>query len=109
MMSALGEANPNPPTGDYRLLSSKYIEQDELLYLFVDTLGRDFTPRLYRIRFDKSKYRRMEETSSDYEMQVLHIDDDGFGDVEVVYVDYVPPDLLKDDWMRGYTPELTDD
>ncbi len=109
LLSALGEPSPFAPSGNYRLLSSKYIEDKEQLYLFVDTLGRDYTPRVYRIHFDKTKYKRMQETASDYAMQVVHISNDSFGDSEVVYVMYDPPDLLKGDMMRGYTPERTED
>ena len=46
LLAALGEPSPFAPTGKYRLLSSKYIEDKEQLYLFVDTLGRDYTPRV---------------------------------------------------------------
>ena len=104
LLSSLGEASPFAPKGNYRLISSKYVEDRELLYLFVDTMGRDATPRIYRIHFEKKKYKRLQETASDYEQRVLHIDDSGFGDAEVVYVMYEPPDLLKGGWMRGYTP-----
>ena len=104
LLSALGEASPFAPDGNYRLISSKYIEERELLYLFVDTMGRDATPRIYRIHFEKSKYERLQETASDYDQQVLHIDVGGSGDAEIVYVMYEPPDLLKEGVMRGYRP-----
>ena len=101
LLDTLGLPNPYPPPGDYRLLSSKYDPESEMLYMFVDTLGRDFTPRVYGLYFDKSRYERL-DVNADYNQMVMRIGNDGGGEYEVVYVDYQPPDLLKDGMVRGW-------
>ncbi len=107
-LDTLGLPNPYPPLGDYRLISSRYDQDAERLYVFVDTLGREATPRVYSMHFDKSRYERMAQ-NVDYSAVVMRVGDDAGGDYEVVYVDYEPPDLLKDGLMRGYTePRETD-
>jgi len=100
LLSTLGEANPFPPEGRYRMIASKMHDDQRHLYMFVDTLDNDPTPRLFRIPFDRSKFDRLDAT--DYASQVVSISGGEGGDFEVVYVDYQPPDLLKDDVMRGY-------
>ena len=100
-IETLGAPSPFPPEGDYRLISSKMDDTEDILYLFVDTLGQDFTPRVYRIPFDRSRYKRLAE-QSDYLVRVLRISGGRGGDFEVVYVDYTPPDLLKGNMMRGW-------
>ena len=108
LLDTLGLPNPYPPQGDYRMISSRYDKQAEILYIFVDTLGRDFTPRLYGMHFDKTRYERLGQ-NVDYSVVVMRIGDDGGGNYEVDYVDYEPPDLLKDGMMRGWqAPRETD-
>lgn len=108
LLETLGRPNPYPPLGDYRMISSTYDEDSERLYLFVDTMGQDSTPRVYSMRFDKSRYNRMDQ-NVDYSAVVMRLGNDGGGDYEVVYVDYEPPDLLKDNLMRGWqAPRETD-
>jgi hypothetical protein len=108
LLDTLGLPNPYPPPGDYRLISSKYDPKSETLYMFVDTLGRDFTPRVYGMYFDKSRYSRMEQ-NVDYSQVVMRLGNDGGGEYEVVYVAYEPPDLLKDGMVRGWQePRETD-
>lgn len=108
LLDTLGLANPYPPVGDYRLISSKYDQDSERLYLFVDTMGRDSTPRVYSMHFDKTRYDRMDQ-NTDYSAVVMRLGNDAGGDYEVVYVDYEPPDLLKDGMMRGWqAPRETD-
>lgn len=108
LLDTLGLPNPYPPLGDYRLISSKYDRESQVLYMFVDTLGRDFTPRVFGMYFDKSRYDRM-DTNVDYSVVVMRLGDNAGGDYEVVYVDYEPPDLLKDGMVRGWqAPRETD-
>lgn len=108
LLDTLGLPNPYPPPGDYRLISSKYDRESETLYMFVDTLGRDFTPRVYGMFFDKSRYDR-EDQNVDYSQQVLRLGTNAGGEYEVVYVDYEPPDLLKDGMVRGWQAERETD
>lgn len=108
LLDTLGLPNPYPPDGDYRLLSSRYDEETGTLYMFVDTLGRDFTPRVFSMYFDKTQYERMQR-NVDYDQQVLRLSSSAGGDFEVVYVDYEPPDLLKDGMMRGWQAPRPDD
>lgn len=108
LMDTLGQPNPYPPEGNYKVISSKLDKDTGRFYMFLDTLGVDPTPRVYMIRFDPDEYERFEETASDYEQQVVHLSS-GDGDYEVVYVDYEPPDLLKDGLMRGWQEPREDD
>ena len=108
LLDTLGLPNPYPTTGDYRLISSRYDEASETLYAFVDTMGRDFTPRVFAMHFDKSKYDRLDR-NADYNARVLRLFNSSGGDFEVVYVDYEPPDLLKDDMTRGWQAPREDD
>lgn len=108
LIETLGQPNPYPPDGRYRVLSSTLDKDAGRLYLFVDTLGADPTPRVYAIPFDPGEYERFEAQAADYEQQVLEIVS-GEGEYEVVYVDYEPPDLLKDGLMRGWQEPREDD
>ena len=108
LTDTLGRPNPYPPEGDYKVIASKLDKDTSSFYMFVDTLGADPTPRVYAIRFDPHQYERFEQTASDYEQQVLRLTHGG-GNYEVTYVDYMPPDLLKDGLMRGWqAPRETD-
>jgi len=108
LLDTLGQPNPYPPNGHYKVLSSKLHKETGRFYLFLDTLGVDPTPRVYVIQFEMDEYERFAETASDYEMQVIQLNGGG-GDYEVVYVDYQPPDLLKDGVMRGWQTPREDD
>jgi hypothetical protein len=108
LLDTLGLPNPYPPPGDYRLISSRYDASSEMLYMFVDTMGRDFTPRVYAMFFDRSKYDRLDR-NADYNARILRLFNSAGGDFDVVYVDYEPPDLLKDDMMRGWQAPREDD
>ena len=108
LTDTLGQPNPYPPEGDYRVLSSKLDKDSGQLYMFLDTLGVDPTPRVYSIHFDPGEYERFEDMASDYEQQVLRLSE-GDGAYDVVYVDYEPPDLLKDGLMRGWQAPRDDD
>ena len=108
-LQTLGAPNPYPPDGDYQVISSKLNEAHDTLYIFAEAMGADPTPRIYQIPFDLDKYERLTQTASDYTQQVLRIEDGGGGDYEVVYVDYMPPDLLKGDMMRAYRSPRPDD
>ena len=55
----------------------------------------------YGLYFDKSRYERL-DVNADYNQMVMRIGNDGGGEYEVVYVDYQPPDLLKDGMVRGW-------
>ena len=90
------------------MLSSKLDKDTGRFYMFLDTLGVDPTPRVYRIQFDLDDYERFEAAASDYEQQVVELSG-GDGEYEVVYVDYEPPDLLKDGVTRGWQEPREDD
>jgi len=102
MFDTLGRPNPYPPKGTYRMLASKFDEPTGTLYVFVDSVAKDLMPRVYRMEFDRGKYRRLQESESDYTQRVLQIGSGQGSDFELVYIDYEPPDLLKDEFRRGY-------
>ncbi len=108
LLDTLGQPNPYPPDGNYKVLASKLDKDTGRFWMFLDTLGVDPTPRVYMIQFDLEDYERFEATASDYEQQVVRLMS-GEGDYEVVYVDYQPPDLLKDEVMRGWQGPRDDD
>ena len=108
LIDTLGLPNPYPPEGNYKVLSSKLDKDSGRFYMFLDTLGVDPTPRVYMIQFDLDEYERFEQTAADYEQQVVELSG-GDGEYEVVYVDYEPPDLLKDGVMRGWQAPREDD
>ncbi len=101
LLNTLGIPNGSPPNGKYQMLSSRMHETDDVLYVFVNALEEDYTPRVYSIPFTRRQYDRLQE-SSDYDLRVLNIEQGAGGNYEVVYVDYTPPDLLKGDVMRGW-------
>ena len=101
LFDTLGRPNPYPPKGTYRMLASSFDDQSETLYVFVDSVAKDLMPRVYRMHFEREKFRRLQESESDYTQRVLQIGG-GSGDFELVYIDYEPPDLLKDEFRRGY-------
>ena len=100
-LETLGAPSPNPPSGLYQVISSKMSESEDILYLFVDAMETDLTPRVYQIPFKRDKYERL-RTEGDYAGRVLRVQVGEGGSYEVVYVDYEPPDLLKDGMMRAY-------
>ena len=107
-LETLGAPSPQPPSGDYRVISSKMSESEDILYLFVDAMETDFTPRVYQIPFKRDKYERL-RAEGDYAGRVLRIQTGEGGTYEVVYVDYEPPDLLKDGVMRGWRSPRPED
>lgn len=108
LADTLGRPDFRAPEGDYKVIASKLDKDNGNFYIFVDTLGADPTPRVYAIRFEPHEYERFERTASNYEQQVLRLTHGG-GNYEVMYVDYMPPDLLKDGMMRGWqAPRETD-
>jgi len=108
LLDTLGLPNPYPPEGDYKVIATRYDEDRQIMYLFADTLGRDFTPRVFGMAYDRQKYSRLEQ-NPDYSVVVMRLSNSGGGDYEVVYVDYEPPDLLKDGMVRGWqAPRETD-
>lgn len=108
LTETLGQPNPYPPDGNYKVLSSKLDKDTGRFYMFLDTMGVDPTPRVYMIQFDLDKYERLQATASDYEQQILNLEG-GDGEYEAVYVDYQPPDLLKDGVVRGWQGPREDD
>ncbi|MDP6516190.1 MAG: hypothetical protein QF926_06155 [Alphaproteobacteria bacterium] len=100
-LNTLGLPNNAPPNGKYRMISSKMHETDDILYVFVNAIEGDYTPRVYSIPFTRRQYDRLNQ-NTDYESRVLSIEGGEGGNYEVVYVDYTPPDLTKGDVMRGW-------
>ena len=108
-LTSLGVPSPFHPTTEFRVISSKLDEENHVLYLFVDLLGRDFTPRVFQIPFDPSKWDGLRGNPAYLENRVLRLQAGRGGEFEAVYVDYVPPDLLKDGMMRGWQAPRPDD
>lgn len=101
-LQALGHPNSNPPQGDYQLLASQPSVSEESLYIYVEALEQDDTPRLYRIPFPKLKYERLEtEGSADTEIRVIRVEPGESTEFEVFYISYEPPDLIKGEPRRG--------
>ena len=101
-LQALGHPNSNPPQGDYQLLASQPSASEESLYIYVEALEQDDTPRLYRIPFPKLKYERLEtEGSADTEIRVIRVEPGESTEFEVFYISYEPPDLIKGEPRRG--------
>ena len=101
-LQALGHPNPKPPHGDYQLLATEPSASEESLYIFVESLERDDTPRLYRIPFPKIEFDRVEtEGSADTEIRVIRVEPGESTEFEVFYINYEPPDLIKGEPRRG--------
>lgn len=101
-LQALGYPNSNPPQGDYQLLASQPSASEESLYIYVEALEQDDTPRLYRIPFPKLKYERLEtEGNADTEIRVIRVEPGESTEFEVFYISYEPPDLIKGEPRRG--------
>ena len=108
-LNSLGAASPFKPKNEFRVISSKVDEENQRLYLFVDLLGKDYTPRVFRIPFDPSKWVGLRGNPAYLENQVMRFEAGRGGEFEAVYIDYVPPDLLKDGVMRGWQAPRPDD
>ena len=101
-LQALGHPNPNPPHGDYQLLATQPSASAESLFIYVASLERDDTPRLYRIPFPKIAYERLEtEGSADTQIRVIRVEPGESTEFEVFYISYEPPDLIKGEPRRG--------
>lgn len=101
LLKTLGLPHPDTPSGKVRILGSKMHDTEDVLYVFVDTLGRDKTPRVFSIPVERKRYSRR-GNAVDYTMQVVSVEPGDGGMFELVYVDYEPPDLLKGGMMRRY-------
>ena len=101
-LQALGHPNPNPPQGDYQLLATQPSASEESLFIYVESLERDDTPRLYRIPFPKITTKRLEtEGSADTQIRVIRVEPGESTEFEVFYISYEPPDLIKGEPRRG--------
>ena len=101
-LQALGHPNPNPPQGDYQLLATQPSASQESLFIYVASLERDDTPRLYRIPFPKITTERLEiEGSADTQIRVIRVEPGESTEFEVFYISYEPPDLIKGEPRRG--------
>jgi hypothetical protein len=101
-LQALGHPNPSPPQGDYQLLTSQPSASEESLYIYVQALEQDDTPRLYRIPFPKITYERLETAgNADNEIRVIRVEPGESSEFEVFYISYEPPDLIKGEPRRG--------
>lgn len=101
-LQALGHPNPNPPQGDYQLLATQPSASEESLYIYVEALERDDTPRLYRIPFPEITYELLESAgNADNEIRVIRVEPGESTEFEVFYISYEPPDLIKGEPRRG--------
>ena len=101
-LQALGHPNPNPPQGDYQLLATQPSASEESLYIYVEALEQDDTPRLYRIPFPKITHERLETAgNADTEIRVIRVEPGESTEFEVFYISYEPPDLIKGEPRRG--------
>lgn len=101
-LQALGHPNPKPPQGDYQLLATQPSASEESLYIYVEALDKDDTPRLYRIPFPKITYEHVEtEGNADTEIRVIRVEPGESTEFEVFYISYEPPDLIKGESRRG--------
>jgi len=108
-LTTLGVPSPYLPATEVRVITSDLDETRNILYLFVDLLGKDYTPRVYQIPFDPSKFGGLVGDPAYLVDQVLQFQAGIGGTYEAVYIDYVPPDLLKDNMMRGWQAPREDD
>ena len=101
-LQALGHPNPKPPLGEYQLLATEPSASQESLFIFVESLEKDETPRLYRIPFPKIEFDRVEtEGSADTQIRVIRVEPGESTEFEVFYISYEPPDLIKGEPRRG--------
>ena len=101
-LQALGHPNPKPPQGDSQLLATQPSASEESLYIYVEALEQDDTPRLYRIPFPKITYEHLETAgNADNEIRVIRVEPGESTEFEVFYINYEPPDLIKGEPRRG--------
>ncbi len=101
-LQALGHPNPKPPHGDYQLLATQPSASEESLYIYVEALEQDDTPRLYRIPFPKITTERLETAgNADNEIRVIRVEPGESTEFGVFYISYEPPDLIKGEPRRG--------
>ena len=94
----MGTPNSHPPKGDYQLLASKLSPSGESLYVFVNALEQDYSPRLYRIPFSKPNAKQADaDSQSDPSLRIVRFEPGKGGDFEMFYIDYVPSDPVKGD------------
>ena len=71
--------------------------------------ARILLPASYQIPFDPSKFGGLVGDPAYLVDQVLQFQAGIGGTYEAVYIDYVPPDLLKDNMMRGWQAPRAND
>jgi hypothetical protein len=101
-LQTLGRPNPQPPPGEYQLLTAQSDAARTTLYLYVDGVAGQHTPKLYAIPYPKSRGAASDDAEDEIEnMQIISISPGEGGEFEVLRVDREPPDLPKEEPDHG--------
>lgn len=91
---ALGHANPILPTGNYRLIASDIDLHREVVHVLLEGYDGLSPPRSYRMALSNFEQERLPEGSA-YEPPDVYISRGDSGKMEMLAVDYYPPDPPK--------------
>lgn len=94
LTEALGHVSPFPPNGNYRLLASKFDLERDTVYVLLAGYDGLSPPRSYRIPLSEYGQEKLPE-GSPYDPPDVYISRGDSGEVEMLAIDYEPPDPPK--------------
>lgn len=91
---AQGHPSPFPPDGNYRLLASRFDLERERVYVLLAGYDGLSAPRSYRVPLSAYGQQELPE-GSPYDPPDVYISRGDGGELEVLSIDYEPPDPPK--------------